>query len=52
MDDEWEVTKTQQGDDVDLFDDEEEPHSSTNGTHRQDRANADTSSGPGLKSLL
>ncbi|XP_028274525.1 serine-protein kinase ATM isoform X2 [Parambassis ranga] len=52
MDDEWEVTKTQQGDDVDLFDDEEEPHSSTNGTHRQNRANTDTSSGPGAKSLL
>ncbi|XP_069003708.1 serine-protein kinase ATM [Embiotoca jacksoni] len=49
VDDEWEMTRTQQGDDIDLFDDEE-PH--TNRTHRQKGANTDTSCGPCTKSLL
>ncbi|KAM4566592.1 serine-protein kinase ATM isoform 3-T3 [Odontesthes bonariensis] len=53
MDDDWETTRTQTaGDNVDLFDDDEESHSSTNGTHRLAGDNADTSCGPGAKSLL
>ncbi|XP_060928737.1 serine-protein kinase ATM isoform X1 [Limanda limanda] len=52
VDDDWEVTRTQQGDDVDLFEDGEEPHSSTNGTHRQKGDGTDASCGPGAKSLL
>ncbi|GLD57106.1 serine-protein kinase ATM [Lates japonicus] len=53
VDDDWDVTRTQQGDDIDLFEDGEESHSSsTNGTHRQKGDNTDTSCGPGAKSLL
>ncbi|XP_028428856.1 serine-protein kinase ATM isoform X3 [Perca flavescens] len=52
MDDDWDVTRTQQGDDIDLFDEGEESHSSTNGTHRQKGDNSDTSCGPGARSLL
>ncbi|XP_031608533.1 serine-protein kinase ATM isoform X2 [Oreochromis aureus] len=52
MDDEWEMTRTQQGHDVDLFDDGEEPQSSTNGNHRPKGDNTDTSCSPGAKSLL
>lgn len=48
MDDEWEMTRTQQGHDVDLFDDGEEPQSSTNGNHRPKGDNTDTSCGPGM----
>ncbi|KAM7413396.1 hypothetical protein PAMA_020672 [Pampus argenteus] len=51
-DDDFDVTRTQQGDDIDLFDDGEEPHSSTNGNHRQKGDNADAPCGPGAKSLL
>ncbi|XP_067450490.1 serine-protein kinase ATM isoform X1 [Thunnus thynnus] len=51
-DDDWDMTRTQQGDDIDLFDDDEESHSSTNGNHRQKGDNTDTSCGPGAKSLL
>lgn len=47
MDDDWEVTRTQQGDDIDLFEDGEESHSSTNGTHRQLGENIDIFCGPG-----
>lgn len=47
MDDDWDVTRTQQGDDIDLFDDGEESHSNTNGNHRQKGDNSDTSCGPG-----
>lgn len=47
MDDDRDVTRTQQGDDIDLFEDDEEAHSSTNGTHRQKGDNTDTSCGPG-----
>lgn len=50
VDDDWDVTRTQQGDDIDLFEDGEESHgSSTNGTHRQKGDNTDTSCGPGKK---
>ncbi|XP_059186754.1 serine-protein kinase ATM [Centropristis striata] len=53
MDDDWgDVTRTQQGEDMDLFDDGEEPHSSTNGTRRQKGENGDAACGPGAKSLL
>ncbi|XP_022052894.2 serine-protein kinase ATM isoform X1 [Acanthochromis polyacanthus] len=52
MDDDLEMTRTQQGDDVDLFDEGEESHSSSNGTQRQKGDNNDTSCGPGAKSLL
>ncbi|XP_030008171.1 serine-protein kinase ATM isoform X2 [Sphaeramia orbicularis] len=52
MDDDWDVTKTQQGGGIDLFDDGEEPHSSTNGTNGQKRDNNDTSGGPGAKCPL
>ncbi|XP_026219215.1 serine-protein kinase ATM [Anabas testudineus] len=52
MDDDLEVTRTQQGDDFDLFEDDEEPHSSTKGTQRQLADNTDTFCGPGAKSLL
>ncbi|KAM7399540.1 hypothetical protein PAMP_018806 [Pampus punctatissimus] len=51
-DDDCDVTRTQQGDDIDLFDDGEEPHSSTNGNHRQKGDNTDALCGPGAKSLL
>ncbi|XP_027901387.1 serine-protein kinase ATM [Xiphophorus couchianus] len=51
-DDEWEMTKhPQAGDGIDLFEDVEEAHSSSNGSHRQKEDNAD-SCGPGAKSLL
>ncbi|XP_078023307.1 serine-protein kinase ATM isoform X1 [Epinephelus lanceolatus] len=52
MDDDWDMTRTQQGDNVDLFEDGEESHSSGNGTQRQKGDNSDTSCGPGAKSLL
>ncbi|KAE8295481.1 Serine-protein kinase ATM [Larimichthys crocea] len=52
MDDDWDVTRNQQGDDIDLFDDGEGSHSSTNGSHRQKGDNSDSSCGPGAKSLL
>ncbi|XP_034724062.1 serine-protein kinase ATM [Etheostoma cragini] len=52
MDDDLDVTRTQQGDDIDLFDEGEESHSSTNGTCRQTGDNSDTSCGPGARSLL
>ncbi|XP_034023977.1 serine-protein kinase ATM isoform X2 [Thalassophryne amazonica] len=51
MDDDWDMSRNQQGD-IDLFDDGEEPHSSTNGTHKQTQENTDASCGPGAKSLL
>lgn len=47
LDDDRDVTRTQQGDDIDLFEDDEEAHSSTNGTHRQKGDNTDASCGPG-----
>ncbi|XP_054884551.1 serine-protein kinase ATM isoform X2 [Poeciliopsis prolifica] len=51
-DDEWEMTKhPQAGDGIDLFEDGEEAHSSSNGSHRQKEDNADPC-GPGAKSLL
>ncbi|CAG6005665.1 unnamed protein product [Menidia menidia] len=53
LDDDWEVTRTQPaGNNIDLFEEDEAPHSSTNGTHRQQGDNAEASSGPGAKSLL
>ncbi|XP_035535894.1 serine-protein kinase ATM isoform X2 [Morone saxatilis] len=50
--DDWDVSRTQQGGDMDLFDDGEESHSSGNGTHRQKGDNNDATCGPGAKSLL
>uniref|UniRef100_A0A8C4HHC9 ATM serine/threonine kinase n=1 Tax=Dicentrarchus labrax TaxID=13489 RepID=A0A8C4HHC9_DICLA len=50
--DDWDVSRTQQGDDMNLFDDGEESHSSGNGTHRQKGDNNDATCGPGAKSLL
>lgn len=47
MEDDWDVTRTQQGDDINLFDDDDESHSSANGSHRQKGDNSDTTSGPG-----
>ncbi|XP_019950752.2 serine-protein kinase ATM [Paralichthys olivaceus] len=52
MDDDLEMTRTQQGDNIDLFEDGEESHSSTDGTHRQKGDSTDASCGPGAKSLL
>ncbi|XP_030599575.1 serine-protein kinase ATM-like [Archocentrus centrarchus] len=52
MEDEWEMTRAPQGHDVDLFDDGEEPQSSTSGNHRPKGDNTDASCGPGAKSLL
>ncbi|MED6266273.1 hypothetical protein CHARACLAT_000394 [Characodon lateralis] len=53
MDDECETTKNPQAsNDIDLFEDGEEAHSSTNGSHRQKEDNADAFCGPGAKSLL
>lgn len=52
MDDDLEVTRTQQGDDFDLFEDDEESHSSTNGTQRQLADNTDTFCGPGREKLF
>jgi len=52
MDDDWEMTRAQTaGDNVDLFDDGEESHSSTNGTHRLMGDNPDTSCGQGTTRL-
>ncbi|XP_031716383.1 serine-protein kinase ATM isoform X1 [Anarrhichthys ocellatus] len=52
MDDDLDVTRTQQGDDIDLFDEGDESHSSTDGSHRQKGDNSEASCGPGAKSLL
>ncbi|KAM4628418.1 serine-protein kinase ATM [Polymixia lowei] len=52
MDDDRDVTRTQQGDDIDLLDDDDVPHSSANGSHRQNGDNTDASCGPGAKSML
>ncbi|XP_029372822.1 serine-protein kinase ATM isoform X2 [Echeneis naucrates] len=53
FDDDRDGTRTQQGGDVDLFEDGEEAHtSSSNGTPRLKRDNTDASCGPGAKSLL
>ncbi|XP_056296649.1 serine-protein kinase ATM-like isoform X3 [Pseudoliparis swirei] len=52
MDDDLDVTRNQQGDNIDLFDEGNESHSSTNGTRRQMGDNSEASCGPGAKSLL
>ncbi|XP_068173804.1 serine-protein kinase ATM isoform X3 [Antennarius striatus] len=53
MDEAWDMSKAQQGDDIDLFDEGHESHSSSsNGSHRQKGDNTDASCGPGAKSLL
>ncbi|XP_070761541.1 serine-protein kinase ATM isoform X3 [Enoplosus armatus] len=52
MDDDWDMSRTQQGDDIDLFDEGEESSSSTSRSHRQKGDNSDASCGPGAKSLL
>ncbi|KAF3847994.1 hypothetical protein F7725_021022 [Dissostichus mawsoni] len=51
MEEDWDVTRTQQGDDIDLFEEGDESHSS-NGTHRQQGDGSEGSCGPGAKSLL
>ncbi|KAG7478644.1 serine-protein kinase ATM [Solea senegalensis] len=51
-DDDFDMTRTQQGDDIDLFEDGEESHSSNDGTHRHKGDNTDASCGPGAKCLL
>uniref|UniRef100_A0A8C2X029 non-specific serine/threonine protein kinase n=1 Tax=Cyclopterus lumpus TaxID=8103 RepID=A0A8C2X029_CYCLU len=52
MGDDLDVSRTQLGDDIDLFDEGEESHSSTNETRRQKGDNREASCGPGAKSLL
>ncbi|KAF0030872.1 hypothetical protein F2P81_017603 [Scophthalmus maximus] len=53
VDDDCDVTRTQPGDDFDLFEDGEESHSSSSsGAHRPKGENTDASCGPGAKSLL
>lgn len=47
VEDDWDVTRTQQGDNIDLFDEGPESHSSTNGSRRQKGDNSDASCGPG-----
>lgn len=52
MDDEFNMTRTQQhGDDTDLFEDKETPHTSTNGSHGA-KGDWDTSTGPGESSYI
>lgn len=46
MDEDWNMTKTQHDEDIDLFDDGDKPHTSTDGTHGP-KGDADTSCGPG-----
>ncbi|KAK2847025.1 hypothetical protein Q5P01_010024 [Channa striata] len=52
MDDDCDTTRTQQRDDIDLFEDGEESHSSTSGTQRPIGDSSETFCGPGAKSLL
>lgn len=52
MDDDLDVTRTQQGDDIDLFDEGNESHSSTDGSHRQKGDSSDASCGPGNQGSL
>jgi len=52
MDDDLDVTRNQQGDNIDLFDEGNESHSSTNGTRRQMGDNSEASCGPGKGSLF
>lgn len=54
MDDDLEVTRTQQGDGSDLFDEdiESSSSSSSNGHHRKQGDNSDASCGPGEKGRL
>lgn len=51
MDEDWNMTKTQHDEDIDLFDDGDKPHTSTDGTHGP-KGDADTSCGPGAKCPL
>ncbi|KAL6116348.1 atm [Pungitius sinensis] len=50
VDDDLDVTRTQQGDDIDLFDEGE--ISGADGSHRAKGDNSEASCGPGAKSLL
>ncbi|CAJ1065758.1 serine-protein kinase ATM [Xyrichtys novacula] len=52
LDADWEETRTQQGDGIDLFEDSEESHSSASGTQRQRGDNSDNTCRPGARSLL
>lgn len=48
VDDEWDVSRTQQGDRFDLFEEEGDgSHSSSNGSHRQNGESGDAHCGPG-----
>lgn len=48
VDDEWDVSRTQQGDGFDLFEQEGDgPHSGANGSHRQNGESGDAHCGPG-----
>ncbi|XP_033952949.1 serine-protein kinase ATM [Pseudochaenichthys georgianus] len=51
MEEDWDVSRTQQGDDIDLFEEGDESTSS-NGTHRPQGDGSEGSCGPGAKSLL
>lgn len=48
MEEDWDVTRTQQGDDIDLFEEGDESTSS-NGTHRPQGDGSEGSCGPGEK---
>lgn len=53
MDDERDVSRTQQGDGFDLFEEEGEgSHSGANGSHRQNSDSGDSHCGPGQNLLL
>ena len=52
VDDDLDVTRTQQGDDIDLFEDGEESHSSTSQNHRHKGDNTDAACGPGKRRSL
>lgn len=53
VDDDWETTRAQQaGGDIDLFDDGDECHSSSNGTNKQKGDNADTCCSSGRRLCL
>lgn len=52
MDDDRDVTRTQQGDDIDLFEEDNGSHSGANGSHRQSGDSGDASCGPGQSNGL
>lgn len=52
MDDDRDVTRTQQGDDIDLFEEDNGSHSGANGSRRQTGDSGDASCGPGQSNRL